>query len=105
MKFPGYWVSMHEGKVILSKTNFDDTELDSATHWKQAWQNQGAQCQVKGHVELHEALITAAQMLATTAGLTLSRSELNDVTRFEPAWKCDRSEIQSISHLIGPRRE
>ena len=39
MKFPGYWVSVDSGKAVLERTVFDETELDPATNWKEAWQN------------------------------------------------------------------
>lgn len=104
MKFPGYWVSMNEGKVLLERTTFDETELDPATNWKQAWQNQAVESQVRGYVELEAALISAATSLARAAGLTLAQADLHQVTRFGPVWQSDRYEIQSLSHLLGLNR-
>ncbi len=101
MKFPGYWVSMGEGKVMLERTILDETELDPATNWKQAWQNQAVESQVKGYVELEAALISAATSLARASGLTLSQADLHQAARFEPVWESDRNEIQSLSHLLG----
>ena len=101
MKFPGYWVSMGEGKVMLERTTLDETELDPATNWKQAWQNQAVESQVKGYVELEAALISAATSLARASGLTLSQADLHQAARFEPVWESDRNEIQSLSHLLG----
>ncbi len=101
MKFPGYWVSLGEGKVMLERTTLDETELDPATNWKQAWQNQAVESQVKGYVELEAALISAATSLARASGLTLSQADLHQAARFEPVWESDRNEIQSLSHLLG----
>lgn len=101
MKFPGYWVSLGEGKVMLERTTLDETELDPATNWKQAWQNQAVESQVKGYVELEAALISAATSLARASGLTLSQADLHQVARLEPVWQNDRCEIQSLSQFLG----
>jgi hypothetical protein len=101
MKFPGYWVSMGEGKILLETTTFDETELDPATNWKQAWQNQTVESQVKGYVELEAALISAATSLARASGHTLSQADIHQAASFEPVWQIDRYEIQSLSHLLG----
>ncbi len=100
MRFPGYWVSADAGKVLLERTTFDETELDPATNWKQAWQNQDGEGQVKGYVELGEALISAATLLARAAGRTLSQSDRDQVIRFDPVWQTDRCEIKSLSRLL-----
>ena len=101
MKFPGYWVSMGEGKILLETTTFDETELDPATNWKQAWQNQAVESQVKGYVELEAALISAATSLARASGLTLSQADIQQIACFEPVWQSDRCEIKSLSNLLG----
>lgn len=101
MKFPGYWVSMDEGKVLLERATFDETELDPATNWKHAWPNQDVESPIKGYVELDAALISVATSLARAAGLTLTQKDLDQATRFDPVWQSDRCEIQSLSHLLG----
>lgn len=101
MKLPGYWVFMNAGKVVLQKATFDETELDPATQWKQAWQNQDDKGEAKGYVHLGDALVSAASLLASTVGRPLSREELDQVARFEPAWHCDRCEISSLTHLLS----
>lgn len=101
MKFPGYWVSMGEGKVFLERTTFDETELDPATNWKHAWQNQDVKSRINGYVELDAALISAATSLARAAGLTLNQADLDQAIRFDPAWQSNRCEIKSLSHLLG----
>jgi hypothetical protein len=103
MKFPGYWVSMGEGKIFLESTTFDETELDPATNWKRAWQSQAVESQVNGYVELESALISADTSLAKAAGVVLTQADLDQATRFEPVWKDDRYEIQSLSHLLGSK--
>jgi hypothetical protein len=103
MKLPGYWVFMGEGRVLMERTTFDETDLDPATDWRQAWQNQAGDSQVKGYVQLEAALISAATSLASTSGLTLSQADLYRVARFEPVWLGDRFEIQSLSQLLASK--
>jgi hypothetical protein len=40
MRFPGYWVSEHEGEIEVSAAEFDDTDLSDHSDWKEAWQNE-----------------------------------------------------------------
>lgn len=40
MRFPGYCIEMQNGELTLSRRTFDETELDPATDWKTALQNQ-----------------------------------------------------------------
>ncbi len=100
MKFPGYWVSVDSGKAVLERTVFDETELDPATNWKQAWQNQDVEARCKGYVDLDAALWAAAQMLSAADGRTLGQAEKELATRFNPIWVDDRCEIQSLSCLL-----
>lgn len=100
MKFPGYWVSVDSGKAVLERTVFDETELDPATDWKQAWQNQNSEARCKGYVDLEAALWFAAQMLSAAEGRTRGQAEKELATRFDPIWVGDRCEIQSRSCLL-----
>lgn len=100
MKFPGYWVSVDSGKAVLERTVFDETELDPATNWKQAWQNQDGEARCKGYVDLEAALSFAAQMLSAVEGRTLGQAEKELATRFDPTWVGDRCEVQSLSCLL-----
>ena len=100
MKFPGYWVSVGSGKAVLERTVFDETELDPATNWKQAWQNQDGEARCKGYVDLEAALWFAAQMLSAAESRTLGQAEKELATRFNPMWVGDRCEIQSLSCLL-----
>lgn len=84
MEFPGYWVYVDFGKVVLERTVFDETELDPATNWKQAWQNQDSEARRKGYVELDAALTFAAQVLAAVEVRSMSQSERELVSRFDP---------------------
>jgi hypothetical protein len=79
---------------------FDETELDPATNWKQAWQNQDSAAPSKGYVELSAALTYAAQVLAAAEGRNLSQLEIELASRFDPNWVEDRCEIQSLSSLL-----
>lgn len=101
MKFPGYWVYDDAGTVILERAIFDETELDPATDWKQAWQNQDSESTPKGYIELDAALIYAAECFARADGRTLSQEDLDQATCFEPWWSNDRCTIRSLSHLLG----
>ena len=101
MNFLGYWVSMREGKALLERTTFDETDLDPATNWMQAWQNQAGESQIKGYVELETALVYAATSLARVSGLTLTQVDLDQATHFKPVWQIDQYEIQSLSQLLG----
>jgi len=40
MRFPGYWIKKENGELTLARCSFDETELDPATNWKTALQNQ-----------------------------------------------------------------
>jgi hypothetical protein len=100
MKFPGYWVSVDSGKVVLERTVFDETELDPATNWKQAWQNQDGKARCKGYVDLAAALTYAAQVLAADEGRSFCQSEIELASRFDPTWVGDRCEIQSLSSML-----
>ena len=100
MKFPGYWVSVDSSKAVLERTVFDETELDPATNWKQAWQNQDDEAPCKGYVELEAALSFAAQTLSAAEGRTLGQAEKELAMRFNPIWVGDRCEIQSLSGLL-----
>ncbi len=100
MKFQGYWVSVESTKIVLQRTVFDETELDSATSWKQAWQNQDGEARCKGYVDLSAALTFAAQVLAAAEGRSLGQSESELASRFDPTWVGDRCEIRSLSSML-----
>ena len=101
MQFPGFWVLPNKkGGITLVRTIFDETDLDPATNWKQAWQNQDDEALCKGYVDLTAALWIAAQMLSAAAGRTLGQAEKDLATRFNPIWVGDRCEIQSLSGLL-----
>lgn len=100
MKFPGYWVSMSSGKALLERTTFDETDLDPATNWKQAWQNEDETSTCNGFVELRDALIFVAKLLSTAEGRTLSQEKIEKIVLFEPEWINDSCQIQSISELL-----
>lgn len=101
MKFPGYWVSVDSGKIVLERTVFDETELDPATNWKHAWQNQDDEARCKGYIDLAAALTYAAQVLAAAEERSLGKSEIERASRFDPTWVGDRCEIQSLSKILN----
>lgn len=71
MRFGGYWVVLSEDKATLTRTSFDETELDPATGWKEAWQNQEHDGPAKGYVEMEGALLCAAEHLAKLEGIPM----------------------------------
>lgn len=101
MRLSGYRVYSQTDKVLIEKTTFDETELDPATGWKQAWENQDVDGQVKGYVELVEALISAAKMFVKDSGRTLSHADLDCVRRINPVWQSERFEINSLNELLS----
>ena len=101
LKFTGYWVSVENDKATFERTTFDETDLDPATKWKQAWQNQNTAASTKGFVELATALLYAANALALASGYALSQSEVDLASKFNPKWIGDRCEIQSLAKLLG----
>lgn len=67
MKMPGYWVAKTEEGVSLTHTLFDETDLDPATEWKEAWQNQDPDAAVRGFVPIEAALAHARHLLPDSA--------------------------------------
>ncbi len=65
MKFPGYWVTLSAEGAKIEKSVFDETDLDPATGWKEAWQNQDALSTVKGFVDLETALMAVRTHVST----------------------------------------
>jgi hypothetical protein len=100
MKFPGYWASMSSGKALLERTTFDETDLDPATNWKQAWQNEDETSTCNGFVELRDALIFVAKLLSTAEERTLSNEEIAKIVLIEPQWIKDSFQISTISQLL-----
>ena len=103
MKFSGYWVTVEQNKATLERTTFDETDLDPATNWKQAWQNQDTTTSTKGFVELKDALLCTAQAVASASGNSLSQSDAAQASKFEPEWINDRCEIHSLSQLLDSK--
>ncbi len=101
MKFPGYWVLTYTGKVLLKRATLDEAELDPATNWKQAWQNQVDESLVKGYVELEDALISVATSLAKAEGRIHGPAETGQAIRCSPDWHGDQCEIQLLSEVLG----
>lgn len=101
MRFPGYRVHSRTGKVLIEQTIFDETELDPATNWKQAWENQAADGHVKGYVELVDALISAVNMFIKDSGCTLSHADLERVRGTNLIWQNNCCEIRSLNELLS----
>ena len=63
MRFPGYWVSPTDSGVHIERAIFDETELDPATDWKQAWQNAAPEATSWGFVDWAAAAEHAQRLL------------------------------------------
>ena len=100
MRFSGYRVCAEEGKVVLERSDFDETDLDPDTNWTEAWQNQDEGCPVKGFIELEKALVCAAKILALQAARALSPEDLVVAQEFCPVWDGQVAEIASIDQLL-----
>lgn len=100
MQFPGYWVWAEDGKVVVERSVFDETELDPETNWKQAWQNQEAEGMYKGFVDLEEALSCVAQMFAARSGRALTSDEVACAKSFGLSWQGDRAEVGSLDVML-----
>lgn len=103
MKFPGYWVSMSSSKALLERITFDETDLDPATNWKRAWQNEDASSSCNGFVDLRDAMIFAAQLLSVAEHQTLDQEKINKIVFFEPEWTSNTCQIYSISQFLGEK--
>lgn len=96
MRFGGVWVSLQDGKVVLQQTSFDDTELDPASQWKQAWQNQDPTGTSRGFVDLDDALACAESMLSRLAAPVATGST---APAHIPRFVEGRCEIGSLEEL------
>lgn len=103
MKFSGYWVSVEHDNLTLERTTFDETDLDPATNWKQAWQNQDTTNSTKGFIDLADALNYAAHALTLASGNLLSPFDVGQASKFEPVWINNRCEIHSLSQMLGAK--
>lgn len=63
MKLSGYWVKKENGRVMIERTVFDETELDPKTDWKEAWQNSDTSVSIRGYVDKDRALSCASDWL------------------------------------------
>lgn len=96
MQFPGYWVSEDNGKIVFQATAFDETELDPATDWKEAWQNQDEAALIKGFVKLPDALSHAAHLIAQMQGLDLSDAQINAMMETPQLFKNGKCELRGM---------
>ena len=101
MKYSGYWVVKDIEAINLERTDFDDTELDPASNWTQAWQNQDCESPAKGYVEITDALICVATLVAKNEQRILNKSELDKAMSYVPEWRFDRCEIKSLGQILG----
>ena len=100
MKTSGYWVAVESDKIVVLKAIFDETDLDPSANWKEAWQNQEVAGSAKGFVDLADALVCAAKMLASKSGQPFSSLEADKFAIFKPDWVDGRFEIGSLSDLF-----
>ena len=101
MKFPGWWVIGEGDDVQMVMTSFDDTELDPATDWKEAWQNREEGALVKGFVMNEPALAFAAQCLAAREGRALSGDEKRQAMRAASVLTGEDLKFRTLAELLG----
>jgi hypothetical protein len=101
MRFGGYWVVLGEEKATLTRTSFDETELDPATGWKEAWQNQERDGPGKGYVELEGALLCAAEHLAKLEGAVLMDAKKWVASLNFSDWADGSFEAHCLSDLLN----
>lgn len=82
---------------------FDETDLDPATNWKRAWQNEDAASSCNGFVDLRDAMIFAAQLASVAEHQTLDQEKINKIVFFEPEWTSNTCQIYSISQFLGEK--
>ncbi len=99
MQFPGYWVTEDNGKVVIHTTIFDETELDPATDWKEAWQNQDADSPAKGFVEAGKATAHAARLIARNQGRDISDVEILALQSAPSIFRKGSCELGSLDDL------
>ena len=99
MQFPGYLVFDDDGKVAIELATFDETELDPATDWKQAWQNQDPAAAALGFVRLSDAIACAAARLAKSDAGAAPAEEIASIQAVESPFKDGRCVIQSLDDL------
>lgn len=70
MQFSGYWVKVNATElnpseiVQIERATFDETDLNPATDWKEAWQNQDPSSKCWGYVSLDAAMERVRQCLS-----------------------------------------
>ena len=100
MKFSGFWVGLEDGAVKVIPTEFDETDLDPQTGWKEAWQNQDAESQFKGYVESAAAIRCAAQLLGRLSGVDLPAGELEEILHARPLYVEDGFRLKDKDDLL-----
>jgi hypothetical protein len=99
MKFDGFWVAEKDGKIVIQRSEFDETELDPATGWTQAWQNQDADATAKGFLGAAAAVACAARLIARNQSVTISDAEVTALQDVAPVFQNGYCEIESLAEL------
>jgi len=99
MKFDGFWVFEADGKVVLESGVFDDTELDPATNWTEAWQNQDADAAAKGFVGVAPAVTHAARLLARSQSAEVSEEQIAAIQRTASIFQGGRCAVSNLEDL------
>ena len=99
MKFDGFWVFEADGKVVLESSVFDDTELDPATHWTEAWQNQDADAPAKGFVGMAPAVAHAARLLARSQSAEISDEQIASIQHTASIFQGGRCAVSNLEDL------
>lgn len=100
MRFSGYWVTLSPEKATLQQTSFDDTELDPATNWKEAWQNQDEDAKVKGFIDFRSALFFAASHLAELEHRKIDQLLKEKIDCFLPTWTEEKFVLSCLDDFL-----
>lgn len=63
MKFSGYLVSTDGQRITIERAEFDETELDPKSDWKETWQNNDPESKLRGFIQLEKALQYVSEAL------------------------------------------
>ncbi len=77
MQFPGFWISGDAHEIVITSTNFDDTELTEHSDWKAAHQNDDPALP-HGFVQWEDAVLDMQRRLKGEIACTPIRSNDND---------------------------
>lgn len=101
MRFDGYWVDLQSDRATIKRASFDETELDPATQWKEAWQNSDASVTSRGFVDSERAVMCAAHHVARLQGLLPDSINLSSLKLSSLNWTEGVCEVFTLTDLAN----